>query len=158
MSNTLTFGAGVGYNLGVSVVQRGWPCSAGPQSTNKGSESVKMPFRKKSSPSESGGARQQHQGGARQANRGGAAPGGAGKQNLQKAPNGNVWDTGWNQREPDPGMPGTCGYFRGVKGESHPSRFVYKRPDGQDDDGPRQEDPDAPLRPSTRPVPRGFFS
>lgn len=154
MRNTLTYGARLGYNPVVSVV-RGRAGSALParKQRTKGVESVKMPFRKKSSPSMS-----VESGGARQPNRGGAAPGGAGKQNLKKAPNGNVWDSGWTQAEPDEGMPGTCGYFRGIKGEAHPSRFVYKRPDGQDDDGPRQEDPDAPLRPSTRPVPRGFFS
>ena len=107
---------------------------------------------------EQGGERQQHQGGARPRNQGGAAPGGAGKQDLKKAPNKNVWDTGWNQAEADEGMPGTSGYFRGIKGESHPSRFVYKRPDGKEDDEVGEVDPDVPMSPSKRPVPRGFFS
>ena len=107
---------------------------------------------------EQGGERQQNQGGGRPRNQGGAAPGGAGRQNLNKAPNGNVWDTGWNQAEADEGLPGTCGYFRGIKGEAHPSRFVYKRPDGKEDDEAREVDPDAPMSPSRRPVPRGFFS
>lgn len=68
----------------------------------------------------------------------------------------NIWDTGWQQAPPDEGLPGTCGYFRGIKGESHPSRFVYKRPDGKEDDAPKG-DPNAPMSPSRRPVPRGGF-
>ena len=107
---------------------------------------------------EQGGERQQNQGGGRPRNQGGAAPGGAGRQDLNKAPNGNVWDTGWNQAEADEGLPGTCGYFRGIKGEAHPSRFVYKSPDGKEEDEAREAAPDAPMSPSRRAVPRGFFS
>ncbi len=101
---------------------------------------MKMPFRKKSSPSMSQKAPE-----AKQEKRG-------------KSGKKNVWDTGWQQAEPDEGMPGTSGYFRGIKGESHPSRFVYKRPDGKEEDEAREVDPDAPMSPSRRPVPRGFFS
>ena len=108
---------------------------------------MKMPFRKKGSPSMSV-----------------RGSGGGGRPGTQSDPapkitdkQGNVWDTGWQQAEPDEGMPGTCGYFRGIKGEKHPSRFVYKRPDGREDDDPKG-DPNAPISPSRRPVPKGFFN
>jgi len=72
---------------------------------------------------------------------------------------GNHWANEWKHPDPDPGTPGICGYLNGVQDPEkghHPSRFLYVRPDGQPDDD-RQIDPDAPLQPSTRRVPRGFF-
>ncbi len=63
----------------------------------------------------------------------------------------------WKQPEADQGLPGTCGYFNGIKDGPHPQRFVYVRPDGNPDD-PGPAAADGPLLPSQRKVPRGFFS
>lgn len=71
---------------------------------------------------------------------------------------GNHWANEWRHPDPPAGLPGICGYLNGVKeGEEghHPSRFLYVRPDGQPDDVRPTEQ--APGRPSTRRVPRGFF-
>ncbi len=106
---------------------------------------MKMPFRKKSGPSKS--ARGPGRGPGTQTD---PAPKITDKQGK------NIWDTGWQQAQADEGMPGTCGYFRGVKDAKHPDRFVYKRPDGREDDEPKG-DPNAPMSPSRRPVPRGGF-
>lgn len=60
----------------------------------------------------------------------------------------------------DESLPGICGYMNGPYWDSdHPSRFRYVRPDGREDDDPRDSLPeDAPaIPPSRRPVPRGFF-
>jgi hypothetical protein len=63
----------------------------------------------------------------------------------------------WNQPQPDPGLPGTCGYFNGIKDGDHPSRFVYVRPDGRPDDGRKTRPGKGPLLPSQRTVKRGLF-
>lgn len=71
---------------------------------------------------------------------------------------GNHWANEWRHPDPDPGTPGICGYLNGVQeGEpgKHPSRFRYIRPDGNPD--AHEADSVTPSRPSTRPVPRGFF-
>ena len=60
----------------------------------------------------------------------------------------------------DESLPGICGYMTGPFVDAdHPSRFRYVRPDGREDDDPRDPLPeDAPaIPPSRRPAPRGFF-
>ena len=72
---------------------------------------------------------------------------------------GNHWANEWQHPEAPEGLPGICGYLNGVKqGEEghHPSRFVYVRPDGEESD-PEKPGVVTPARPTTRPVPRGFF-
>ena len=59
----------------------------------------------------------------------------------------------------DNSLPGNCGYLSWGVQSDHPARFTYVRPDGREDDDPRDlsdEERDA-LPPSRRPVPRGFF-
>ena len=71
---------------------------------------------------------------------------------------GNHWENEWQHPAAPPELPGICGYLNGVKKHEkgyHPSRFVYVRPDGQED-APKYEAP-VPSMASTRPVPRGFF-
>ena len=73
---------------------------------------------------------------------------------------GNHWANEWQHPNAEPGSPGICGYLNGIKGHGphnkrHPTRFVYVRPDGQQED-PREFD-STPAVPSRRPVPRGFF-
>lgn len=77
---------------------------------------------------------------------------------------GNHWENQWTHPDPEPGLPGICGYLNGIKEGPHPSRFKYVRPDGNPDDyvppahdHPGPADSDAPLSPSRRSVPRGFF-
>ncbi len=63
----------------------------------------------------------------------------------------------WEQPSADEGLPGTCGYFNGIKDGPHPQRFVYVRPDGQEEASGPATDPDGALLPSQRPIRRGFF-
>ncbi len=60
----------------------------------------------------------------------------------------------------DQSLPGLSGYMSGPFVDAdHPSRFRYVRPDGREEDDPRDPLPeDAPaIPPSRRPAPRGFF-
>jgi hypothetical protein len=71
---------------------------------------------------------------------------------------GNHWENEWQHPAAPPDLPGICGYLNGVKRHEtgyHPSRFVYVRPDGQQD-APKHQDV-VPSRASTRPVPKGWF-
>lgn len=63
----------------------------------------------------------------------------------------------WKQPQADPRLPGTSGYFNGIKEGPHPSRFIYKRPDGHTNDPAPATKSDGPLLPSQRRIPRGFF-
>lgn len=60
--------------------------------------------------------------------------------------------------ESDNTLPGISGYLYGLDGE-HPHRFRYERPDGcSEGAAPSVADEDLPaVKPSRRPVPRGFF-
>jgi len=68
-------------------------------------------------------------------------------------------DVGRRYESTDNSLPGNCGYLSWGVQSDHPARFTYVRPDGREDDDPRDLPDDeldaVPL--SRRPAPRGFF-